>query len=168
MTGALQAGEAIVYEGVDGEVRVDVRLEQDTVRLTQQQMVEPFGRERSVIGKHVRNVFSEGELGEKSNVQNLHILPLTEKRTRSTTTASTSSSPSAIASNRRAARNSASGPPTRCASTWCAATHSERPEVGAERTGCSPGIAGTGGAHPFQLRTGHRGRRGGAGGGAPR
>ena len=48
-------------------------MEQDTVWLTQAQMAELFGRERSVITKHVNNVFGEGELARKSNVQNLHI-----------------------------------------------------------------------------------------------
>ncbi|EQD75013.1 phosphoribosylaminoimidazolesuccinocarboxamide synthase [mine drainage metagenome] len=52
---------------------MEVRLEQDTVWLTQAQMAELFGRERSVITKHINNVFREGELGENSNVQNLHI-----------------------------------------------------------------------------------------------
>jgi len=66
-------GEVLVYEAPDGEVRVDVRLERETIWLTQQQMAELFGRERSVITKHVRNVFKEGELDEESNVQNLHI-----------------------------------------------------------------------------------------------
>jgi len=65
-------GEVVVYETSDG-VRVEVRLEQETVWLTQQQMADLFGRERSVITKHLRNVFKEGELEEKSNVQNLHI-----------------------------------------------------------------------------------------------
>jgi hypothetical protein len=51
---------------------LDVHLEQDTVWLTQAQMAEMFGRERSVITKHVNNVFGEGELAKKSNVQNLH------------------------------------------------------------------------------------------------
>ena len=55
-------GEVVVYAAPGGEVRVDVRLEQDTVWLTQQQMAEVFGRERSVITKHLRNVFKEGEL----------------------------------------------------------------------------------------------------------
>jgi hypothetical protein len=41
--------------------------------LRQEQIVELFGRERSVVTKHIRNVFAEGELEEKSNVQNLHI-----------------------------------------------------------------------------------------------
>ena len=52
---------------------VEVRLDNDTVWLTQEQMTQLFGRERSVITKHIRNVFNEGELDEKSNVQNLHI-----------------------------------------------------------------------------------------------
>ena len=55
-------GEVIVYEAPDGEVRVDVRLERETVWLTQAQMAALFGRDRSVITKHVRNVFEEGEL----------------------------------------------------------------------------------------------------------
>jgi hypothetical protein len=48
--------EVIVYEAPDGEIRVDVRLERETAWLTQQQMAELFGRERSVVTKHVRNV----------------------------------------------------------------------------------------------------------------
>lgn len=55
-------GEVLVYEAPDGAVRVDVRLDRDTVWLTQDQMSGLFGRERSVITKHVRNVFREGEL----------------------------------------------------------------------------------------------------------
>jgi len=59
-------GEIVVYEAPDGEVRVDVRLERETVWLTQHQMAELFGRERSVITKHVRNVFKEGELDHQA------------------------------------------------------------------------------------------------------
>jgi prophage maintenance system killer protein len=55
-------GEIVVYATPDGEVRVEVRLERETVWLTQEQMARLFGRERSVITKHVRNVFKEGEL----------------------------------------------------------------------------------------------------------
>lgn len=60
--GSLPGGEILVYEDPDGQVRVDVRLDRETVWLTQQQMAELFGRERSVITKHIRNVFAEGEL----------------------------------------------------------------------------------------------------------
>jgi prophage maintenance system killer protein len=55
-------GDIIVYETPGGEARVDVRLEQESVWLRQEQMAELFGRERSVITKHIRNVFKEGEL----------------------------------------------------------------------------------------------------------
>ena len=66
-------GEVALFVAPDGQVYLDVRLERDTVWLTQAQMAELFGRERSVITKHIGNVFKEGELDEKSNVQNLHI-----------------------------------------------------------------------------------------------
>jgi prophage maintenance system killer protein len=66
-------GEIALFQAPDGAVRVEVRLERDTVWLTQAQMAELFGRERSVITKHLRNVFRDGELDEQSNVQNLHI-----------------------------------------------------------------------------------------------
>jgi prophage maintenance system killer protein len=59
------------YQAENGNL--EVRLEQDTVWLRQEQMSQLFGRERSVITKHLRNVFAEEELDEKSNVQNLHI-----------------------------------------------------------------------------------------------
>jgi hypothetical protein len=68
-----KSGEVVLYKAPDGQVRLDVRLEQDTVWLTQAQMAELFGRERSVITKHINNVFRGGELTKKSNVQNLHI-----------------------------------------------------------------------------------------------
>jgi prophage maintenance system killer protein len=55
-------GEVLVYEAPDGEVRVEVRLDRETVWLTQEQMSRLFGRERSVMAKHLRNVFREGEL----------------------------------------------------------------------------------------------------------
>jgi hypothetical protein len=59
-------GEVLVYETPEGDVRVDVRLERETVWLRQDQMSRLFGRERSVVTKHVRNVFREGELDPKS------------------------------------------------------------------------------------------------------
>lgn len=64
-------GELLAYEAPDGGVWVDVRLKQETVRLTQQQMAELFGRERSVATKHIRNAFKEGD--QESNVQDSHI-----------------------------------------------------------------------------------------------
>lgn len=66
-------GEIVLYETPDGEVKLEVTLENETVWLTQMQMADLFNRERSVITKHINNVFREGELDEKSNVQILHI-----------------------------------------------------------------------------------------------
>lgn len=66
-------GEVVLYQASDGGPALDVRLERESVWLTQVQMAELFGRERSVITKHINNVFKEGELNKKSNVQNLHI-----------------------------------------------------------------------------------------------
>lgn len=66
-------GGIVLYRSADGGPALDVRLERDTVWLTQAQMAELFGRERSVLTKHVNNVFKEGELDKESNVQILHI-----------------------------------------------------------------------------------------------
>ncbi len=57
-----QDKKVVVYETPDGEMRVDVRLDQETVWLTQQQMAELFGRDRSVVTRHIRNIFREEEL----------------------------------------------------------------------------------------------------------
>ena len=63
----------LIYQSVDGKIKIDVRFEKETVWLTQSQMCGLFGRERSVITKHIKNIFEEKELDENSNVQNLHI-----------------------------------------------------------------------------------------------
>lgn len=65
--------QIIIYQTSDGNTTLDVQLENDTVWLTQAQMVELFGRERTVITKHINNIFKEGELDEKGNVHFLHI-----------------------------------------------------------------------------------------------
>lgn len=57
----------------DGQARLEVALEQETVWLSQAQMCELFGRDQSVISRHVRNVFKEGELPQEGNMQKVHI-----------------------------------------------------------------------------------------------
>ena len=64
--------EIVVYQP-DETVRLDVRLEENTVWLTQNQITDLFQRDRSVITRHINNVFAEGELDEQSNVHFLHI-----------------------------------------------------------------------------------------------
>jgi prophage maintenance system killer protein len=66
-------GEIVLYQAPDGSVKLDVRLERDTIWLSQKQMALLFDTERSVITKHLRNIFQSGELEEKSNVQKMHI-----------------------------------------------------------------------------------------------
>ena len=68
----MSENQIVVYQP-DDTLRLDVHLENETVWLSQEQMCELFQRDRSVITKHVRNVFKEGECDEKNNVQNMHI-----------------------------------------------------------------------------------------------
>ena len=65
-------GKIIIYKTPDGETTVSVSLDNDTVWLSQQQMAELFAKDQSVIARHIRNVFKEKELEEKSNMQILH------------------------------------------------------------------------------------------------
>jgi hypothetical protein len=64
--GFVPGGEIVVYKAPDGEVQLDVHLKGETVWLTQQQMADLFGRERTVVTKHLRNIFQQGELRPKS------------------------------------------------------------------------------------------------------
>lgn len=68
-----KGNEILIYQSDDGLIKIETRLQDETVWLTQAQMSELFQRERSVITKHVNNVFKEGELEKKGNVQILHI-----------------------------------------------------------------------------------------------
>ena len=63
---ALPGGEVIVYESEDGEARVDVRFDKETVWLTRLQMAELFGRDRSVITRHINNAYREQELDSEA------------------------------------------------------------------------------------------------------
>lgn len=65
----------IIYTSEDGEIQMKVLVNDETVWVTQSQMAYLFERERSVITKHVNNIFSEGELVKESNVQILHDTP---------------------------------------------------------------------------------------------
>lgn len=62
-----------IYQTPDGQLQIEVQFENDTVWLSQSQITQLFQRDRTVITKHINNVFSEGELDEKSNVQKMHI-----------------------------------------------------------------------------------------------
>lgn len=66
-------GDIVIYETEDGLVNIDVRLQDDNIWLNMNQMAQLFDRDRSVIYRHIKNIFEENELVEKSNVQILHI-----------------------------------------------------------------------------------------------
>ncbi len=68
----MEENKIIIYQSEDGETRIDVRLENDTVWLTQAQMADLFQKDQSVIARHIANVFREGELEKVSNMQILH------------------------------------------------------------------------------------------------
>ncbi len=63
----------LLYTGNDGKVNVEVFLKDETIWLTQKAIGELFGKERSVITKHLKNIFVGRELEEKSNVQKMHL-----------------------------------------------------------------------------------------------
>ena len=70
---ATEKNEIIVYQPEGGEFHIEVRVENETVWLTQAQMAELFSKSISVISRHIANVFAEHELEEKSNLHFLQI-----------------------------------------------------------------------------------------------
>ena len=64
-------GEIVMYQP-DETIRLEVRMDEETVWLTQQQMAELFQKDQSVVARHINNAFKEGELDENSNMHFLH------------------------------------------------------------------------------------------------
>ena len=67
------SSEIIIYQTEDGQTKIETHFENETVWLTQEQIVTLFQRDQSVISRHIKNVFDEGELDKESNMQKLHI-----------------------------------------------------------------------------------------------
>ena len=61
----MNTSEILIYQAADGKIKIDVRLEDETVWLTQDDMARLFGKSKKTISEHIRNVFSEGELDER-------------------------------------------------------------------------------------------------------
>lgn len=57
-------GEILIYQNQNGNIKIDVRLEEETVWLTQDQMATLFGKGRSTITEHILNVYAEDELSQ--------------------------------------------------------------------------------------------------------
>jgi len=66
-------GELLLYTDPAGEVRLQVSLRDETFWLSAQQIADLFGIDRTVVGRHIRNVFASDELEEKGNVQKMHV-----------------------------------------------------------------------------------------------
>jgi hypothetical protein len=64
------SSEILIYQNQDGHIKIDVRLENETVWLTQEQMQNLFGKSKATISEHIKNVFEEGELDKDSVVRN--------------------------------------------------------------------------------------------------
>lgn len=70
----IASGQILVYEAADGSVQVDVRLERDTVWLTQKQMSELFESSTDNIGLHLKNIFSDNELKESATTEDFSVV----------------------------------------------------------------------------------------------
>ena len=63
-------GEVVIYQTEDGDTKIDVWFVDDTVWLTQAQLVELFQSSKGNISEHIKNIYGEGELDEESTVRN--------------------------------------------------------------------------------------------------
>lgn len=62
-------GQIIIYQTDDGKTNIDVLLEDETVWLTQRQLVELYQSSKANISEHIRNIYDEGELDQESTVR---------------------------------------------------------------------------------------------------
>jgi len=65
--------EVIIYQTKRGEIEFKGDLQKETLWTTQAQIVDLFGVDQSVVSRHIRNIFKDGEIDEKSNMQKMHI-----------------------------------------------------------------------------------------------
>jgi hypothetical protein len=77
----MNTGEILIYQNQDGNIKIDVRLEQETVWLTQDQMALLFGKAKSTINEHILNIYAENELVEETSVRKIGISDFSTKPT---------------------------------------------------------------------------------------
>ena len=70
----------LIYQSEDGKIKIDVRFEGETAWLSLEQMSMLFGRDKSTISRHIKNVFEEGELNLNSTVANFATVQNEENR----------------------------------------------------------------------------------------
>lgn len=72
--------EILLYQNPDGNIKIDVRLEDETVWLSQTQMASLFGKDKRTVSEHIGNVFQEGELDKTSTVRKFWTVQTEGKR----------------------------------------------------------------------------------------
>ena len=75
----MEKSEILIYQNNDGNIKIDVRLDEDTVWLTQDQMADLFGKAKSTINEHIKNVFEENELSEANTMKKFGISEFQQK-----------------------------------------------------------------------------------------
>jgi len=71
--------ELLIYQAPDGQIKIDVRLKDETVWLTQDHMAQLFGKAKSTINEHIKNIFAEGELVENDVMKKFGISEFQQK-----------------------------------------------------------------------------------------
>ncbi|HLP46727.1 MAG TPA: virulence RhuM family protein [Candidatus Kapabacteria bacterium] len=79
--GTRKPSQIIIYQAENGQTKLDVRLEDETVWLTQEQMADLYGKSKSTINEHIKNVFEEKELEEESTIRKFGISEFSTKPT---------------------------------------------------------------------------------------
>jgi hypothetical protein len=72
--------EIIIYQNPDGNIKIDVRLEEETVWLSQAQLCELFQKSKATVSEHIKNLFEEGELEPTSTVRNFRTVQMEGNR----------------------------------------------------------------------------------------
>lgn len=75
----MNTGEILIYQNQEGNIKIDVRLEEETVWLTQDQMAQLFGKAKSTINEHIKNIFEERELQEDLSMHKFGISEFQQK-----------------------------------------------------------------------------------------
>lgn len=75
----MEKSKILIYQNNDGNIKIDVRLDEDTVWLTQDQMADLFGKAKSTINEHIKNVFEENELSEANTMKKFGISEFQQK-----------------------------------------------------------------------------------------
>jgi hypothetical protein len=77
----MSSSEILIYQNQEGNIKIDVRLEEETVWLTQDQMALLFGKAKSTINEHILNIYAENELVEETSIRKIGISDFSTKPT---------------------------------------------------------------------------------------